>query len=354
MSGYIWYSFGSDKTGPRLAEALGFESGKKTPNFEDYDIVIGFGCKAKDEIGQIPAVTTGDLRILNHPDKVNLNRDKVHTLERLRDAEIGTPGMVTRQERSPQDFYEAIREGLNNGVLDFPILGQSRTHNGPTFFCYTLEDVQAACLTKDSSVEYFRSFCVGTEFRIHVMRDMALCAQIKTLSENPQEQTLRALKDELTKKANKADKSINLNSDCDWVLGQLVPELLRGPSQMLRSVGRGWLLEEVDINQIPGPVVTEAINALEAVDLDMGAVSITFDEAVARVTNITTAPAINNSEMGCYVGAIQEFMETGPKVRNKPAAKKVETASPELIARFTRKLREVEAGKLEKLLKLLE
>jgi len=352
MSSYVWYSFGSDTTGPRLAEALGFQSGKKKPNFEDYDVVIGFGCKSKELVGQIPGVAQGNVRILNHPDEVEQNRDKVATLQRLAAEGISVPGMVIRNEEEMESFFEAVRQGLDEGVLAFPIIGQSHNHSGDVFFCYTLEDVQVACTS--NGIDYFRSFCPGTEFRIHVLRDMAIFGQIKALSDDPAKQTRESLKSRLIKRIKKKELGLEISGAGEWVLDQLVPELLRGPSQLLRSIDRGWTLKDINLNQIPEDVIAEAINAIEVAGLDLGAVSLVFDERVARVTNITTAPSIPDSAMPAYVGAIQEFINTGPKSRKKIKATKIEAPSPELIARFTHKLREVDANTLEALLKALE
>ncbi len=361
MSGHIWYSYGSDTTGPKLAKALGFQCGKKRPNFGDYDVVIGFGCKPKDLVGTIPAVVGGGLRVINHPDTVEQNRNKAATLCALGNAGISVPGMVPRNGVGPKEFFEQVKAGLEGGVLDFPIIGMHSHHRGQAHFCYTLEDVQAACATNGSrkkdadKIDYFRSFCPGTEFRIHVLRDMAICAQMKTLASDPEKQTFESLKSTLSKRAKKEDKGLTLNrTEVDWVLHQMAEELLRGPSQLLRSIGRGWLLEDVNLNEVPVAVVTEAINALEAGGLDLGAVSVTFDETNARVTGITSAPAIEGDSMGAYVGAIQEFMKDGAKTKKKAAKKKKkEGASPELIARVTRKLRGVDAAKVEEMLESL-
>ena len=360
MSGYIWYSFGSDTTGPKLAEALGFQSGKKRPEFGNYDVVVGFGCKPKDFVGPIAGVAEGNLRIINHPDEVDLNRNKVSALLRLHTAKVATPGMIVRNDAGPKDFFEMVKAGLDSGMLCFPIVGAHSHHRGQAYFCYTLEEVQAACATNSSrkknaiKIDYFRSFCPGTEFRVHVLRDMAICAQMKTIASDPNKQTFESLKASLERKAKKEENGFDITGSGWWVLQEMVAELLRGPSQLLRSIGRGWTLEDVNLNEVPAPVVELAIEAIEAAGLDMGAVSVTFDEDVARATNVTTAPAISGDSLNAYVGAIQEFMKDGAKTKKKTAAKKKEGASPELIARLTRKLRGADASKVEEMLEALD
>jgi len=356
MSGYIWYSFGSDTTGPSLAKALGFESGKKRPDFQEYEVVIGFGCKPKSLVGPIPGIEEGSVRILNHPDEVQNNRNKAATLQRLNAAGINTPGAVYREGQGGNAFYSRVEEAIDSGELHFPLVGQTANHEGEAFFCYTLEDVHFSCITsekQDALVDYFRSFCPGTEFRIHVLRDTAIFGQVKTLSENPVVQTTDSLRSQLLKRMKKSNPDLSMDGAGEWVLKQLVPELIRGPGQLLRSVGRGWVMEDIDLGLTPKAVITEAINAVEAAGLDLGAVSVTFDENVPRVTNITSAPAISATMMPSYVEALEEFMKDGPKARKVTKKTTVKSASPELIARFTRKLREADAEKIEELLRAL-
>lgn len=364
MNGYIWYSFGSDTTGPKLAEALGFQSGKKKPNFEDYDIIIGFGCKSKESVGRINAIIEGNLRIINHPDSVEFNRNKLRMLTNLCQAGISVPGIVARSGLREKNFFEEVKDGLTNGVIDFPIIGSSSNHKGATYFCYTLEDIQKTCVILNAeskkkntyAIDYFRSFCPGTEFRIHVLRDMAIYGQIKTPDNNPSKQTFESLKTYLSKKALKEKKgSKTITEDMEWTIRQIVPELLRGPSQLLRSIGRGWTLENINLKEIPTGIITEAINALDAAGLDLGAISVTYDGSVTRVTNITTAPSISPMIMNTYVSAIEEFMKEDKTSKKKTGArKKKEIASPELVARLTRKIRGIDIAKIEELLKTLD
>ena len=123
---------------------------------------------------------------------------------------------------------------------------------------------------------------------------------------------------------------------------------------MLRSIGRGWVLEDIDLKQIPQSVVTEAINAVEVTGLDLGAVSVTFDETFARVTNITTGPSLSESMLTAYTEAIQNFVDSKPKARTKRENIQDEKPSPELIARLTRRLREATSQDVEKLLEIFD
>jgi hypothetical protein len=101
-----------------------------------------------------------------------------------------------------------------------------------------------------------------------------------------------------------------------------------------------------------------AIEALDAVHLDLGAVSISYASGVARVLSITTAPTLDKDQMASYVAHIKAFIDRGGKTKvaeKKVAAKKQESkASPELVARLYRRVKDLSAEKAEAILKSLE
>lgn len=365
MSGYVWYSYGSDVSGPKLAEALGFASGKKAPNFDEVDVLVGWGCKPRDfpEAQLQQLVAQGQLRVLNRPEAVNQNRDKMSMLQGLTDAGIAVPGMILVAGDSTAAAFHKVAEALDKGEIDFPLVGFNRYHRGGPRFCYTIEDVRAACAEaaakagsgKKNGVDYFRSFCPGTEYRIHVFRDLAVSAQTKVLAEDPEAQMVESLtgllakRDAKRKKAKEGTRSLLPEKPkLEWVLRELAGEMLIGPAHLQRSVGRGWNLQDVPVGEVPKVAAAEAIKALEAAGLDIGAVSVTVAEESARVTNITSAPALGNAQLKALVAAFKDFtdgkLDEGSKSKKKAAAKSEDVpdgdrAKPEIIARLTRRLR---------------
>lgn len=365
MNGYVWYSFGSDTTGPKLAEALGFKSGKKTPDLLGLEVVLGWGCKPGEKYNPElfkQRVQSGALRILNTPEAVEANRDKLASLCLMQEKKVSTPGLVRLDKKDPAICLMAIDMGLKNGVLAFPIVGMSSTHRGEPFFCHTREDVAAAvaAIVKEKGAFYFRSLCAGTEYRIHVLRDTAILAQIKAPAKNPLDATVKSMLDDLRRGLECEEKisfPIPDQRAQEWIVRMFAPEMLRGPSQLLRSINRGWSLEDCPLSTVPANVVAEAIKALDASGLDLGVVSLVLDEKIARVTNITTAPALSDKHLSAYVAAIKDFaaaVKKPAKAKEAAAKSEVDTAPQELIARLTTAIRGLSRKKAEAVLSVLD
>lgn len=365
MNGYVWYSFGSDTTGPKLAKALGFESGKKTPDVSQLDVVLGWGCKQGEKYNPElfkQRIQSGALRVLNSPETVEANRDKLAVLLRLQAKKVSTPGLVSLDKKDPAVCLMALDLGLRNGILAFPIVGMSSTHKGEPFFCHTREDVAAAVasLVKEPGTFYFRSLCAGTEYRIHVLRDQAILAQIKAPAKNPLDATVKSMLDDLKRSFEREEKIGFPMPDSraqEWIVKMFAPEMLRGPSQLLRSTNRGWFLEDCPLSTVPAFVTAEAVKAIDASDLDLGVVSLVVDEKVARVTNITTAPALSEKHLSAYVSAIKDFaaaVKKPDKTKAVTSKAEVDTAPQELIARLTKLIGGLSRKKAEAVLSVLD
>jgi hypothetical protein len=362
MTGYVWYSFGSDTTGPVLAEALGFEHGKKTPRLADVDVVVGWGCKrGKKYVYEDFAarVKAGQLRLLNTVEAVDRNRDKHASLAALHAGSVSVPGFRSLVGASGfKNRLGAAKDALSKGDVAFPLTVHTTTHNGHPQFCYTVEDLATAVANKETA-HYIRSFCPGTEFRIHVFRDTALFAQMKDLTGEPIEACTRHLQSKLAKEIKRGNQPkgtvLPEPQAMEWVVKTLAAEMLDGPNHLQRSVTRGWELVDVSLDNVPELAVLEAIRAVEVLGLDLGAVSVTVEsKEVARVTNVTTAPALNEAQMVHYVEAIQEFCGAAEEKPRKKAAASKAKPGRELIATLTRKVRGLDKERAEEVLRQLE
>jgi len=349
MSGFVWYSWGGDISGQKLAEALGYESGRKTPNFSSHRILLGWGCKPGEKYDPknlLPLIARRDLRVINHPDAITANRDKIAGLKTLGAAGVAAPGYVTSAIKGIEGLLEAVKVGLKKGTVMFPLIGYNSLHKGTPIFCHTLEDVKLAIATmtkEDRQAHYFRSFCPGTEYRIHVLRDEILWSQMKVLGEDPLAACQADLLARLQKRAAKEKVELPLSNDhVRWMVSQLATEMLASGVHLQRSVRRGWKYQDVDVTRVPDAVLSAAITGLDALGLDLGAVSVIFEEKVGRVTNVTTAPALSEEQLTAYTVALRRFAgtEQDARVANKgpTAARKKESAASELVARLRRKI----------------
>ena len=366
MSGFVWYSYGSDKTGPILAHALGFEAGKKTPEFRRYDVVVGWGCKPgtkydSEVLAQL--IAQNQVRLLNHPETVALNRNKLGTLKILRDLGLSVPGFLEFNPKQPVVAGGSlIPNALKQGEISLPLVILTQYSKGEPAFCYTIEDVKAALKGNSKKKDpycYARSFDQGDEYRIHVFRDTALCAQKKDQGEDPFEATKKTLIDKSKRWIKKKGVTgFNLHHDTALLVAEIAAkELVSSASQLKKSVKMGWRWLDWGMELIPAEVAALAIDAVDAAKLDMGAVSISHTDGVARVLSITTAPGLSEEQMGLYVAEILGFVNDDGKTKDlatKKAAKRRRLASPELVARLYRKVKGLSGDKAEEVLRSLE
>jgi hypothetical protein len=366
MDGFVWYSFGSDKTGPILAKALAFSAGKKTPDFGRYEILIGWGCKpgTKYDSEQLAQrVAQNQIRVLNHPDAVAQNRDKLGTLERLQGLGISVPGFLAFDPKRPVVASETlIPRAVEEGRITFPMILLTRHNRGEPIFCYTSEDVRSALKGNTKQKQplcYARTYDHGDEYRVHVFRDTALCAQKKDMQGDPAEAAIEGMRNKIMKRHKR--EALNLfplhGDTLTFVLRQVAGELVSSASQLKKSVQMGWSWQDWGMDLVPAEVAGLAIEALDAVRLDMGAVTISHVENTPRVLSITTAPALDEEQMSLYVSEVSAFVESNGKtksVEEKKAARKRRLASPELVARLYRRVRDLSADKAEEVLRSLE
>jgi len=366
MSGFVWYSFGSDKTGPALGKSCGFDAGKKTPKFDKYDVVVGWGCKPGtkyDSEALAQLIAQNQVRILNHPDAVSMNRDKLGTLQKLKELGIATPGFLAFDPKRPAVAGGTlVPHALEAGEISLPLVVLTKYNRGEPIFCYTVQDVSAALKgnsKKEHPYEYVRTFDYGDEYRIHVFRDTALFAQKKELDEDPVVATTAALEEKYLKRKKKSDDPVakHLRGLVRDVCGMLAGEILSSAHQLKKSVKMGWKYMDWGMDLVPAEVAELAIEAMDAAKLDMGAVSISYVDGVPRVLSITTSPALTEDQMSMYAAEIQAFGDTGGQSKDFKAAKeakKEKVASPELAAKLYRKIKGLSAEKAEEFLQSLE
>jgi hypothetical protein len=352
MSGFVWYSFGSDVTGKKLAEALGYASGKKAIDFSGHKILLGWGCKPSEKFNAqklAQLVAERKLRVINPPASIDANRDKITFLKEMEAHKLPIPGYVASKVAGDEGLFARVQEGIKNGTIMYPLIGHSTLHKGDPFFCHTEEDVKNAIHVMGADMRqahYFRSFCPGQEYRIHIFRDEAMAAQRKVLDKDPIKACSEDLMEKLKKKAAKEEQPIEIaEGHLEWVVKQMAGELLNAASHLQRSVKRGWAYENVEVSTVDAEIIALAMSAMEAARLDMGAVSVVADGKTARVTNIQTAPALTPDQLGLYVSAIRDFagkdVKAAPSRKaksGKTAAREEENAGVELIQRLIRKL----------------
>lgn len=179
------------------------------------------------------------------------------------------------------------------------------------------------------------------------------------MGENPLSATTIALEDRFLKRKRREGEPVSAphHALVRDVCRMLAEELMSSASQLKKSTKMGWRWLDWDMDLVPAEVAALAIEAVDAAKLDMGAVSVSHVDGVARVLSITTAPALSEEQMALYVGEIQSFIQNDGKTKDlaaKREAKKKRLAGPELVARLYRRVKGLSAEKAEEVLQALE
>ena len=299
---YVYYSGPTDDTGKRLAEALNAKHGKVKPTSKESMIVIGWGCKTKDRV---------DLKqhtVLNHPDRIRNNRNKLGTLMVLKDAKVPVA-----------DYIDAggVIAALNNPkvAINIPLVGRRKYHQGGKGFWMCLTKGQVELAIKQGA-EYFQNYLpIVDEYRLHVFKDGIFNMQKKTERSN----MASAFKEQHGNRiANIAGKNkVNLDKQTmDYVLENL-GKREEHPDQIVKSNSRGWKFSQ--IKSAPADLRQAAIAAVKAIGLDFGAVDccVTEDKKV-YIIEVNSGPGLQGTPFDAYVTTFKEQIA----LINKPAPKK--------------------------------
>jgi len=209
------------------------------------DLAINWGCAA-------PIV--GTFKVLNNPQSVNNAVNKLRAFKIMKDAGIPVPDFTTSYKQA----VEWIKEGYI--VLSRSLL-ESHSGKGITV-CKVIEDLPTV------SKVYVKYFPKKYEFRVHVFNGKVI---------------------DYVQKRKRNDIN-ELEYD-----------------KYVRSYKNGWVFcrENAIVKE---SIKTLAVDAVKALGLDFGAVDIVMlGNGKARVLEVNTAPALENTTLESYVNAIKEL-----------------------------------------------
>lgn len=358
---FVWYSNASDETGKTLAAELGFESGKKTPDFSKISTLVCWGAKGGtkyDPANLDNRIASGDLRVLNHPGTIDKNKNKLRMLKLMGDRGVPIPAYVNVGGLNKAEMRHAITASLDSGRMDFPLLLMNRFNKGRPSFVYTNHELQRCLDTihaKSSKVEIdmVRCYAHGEDYRLHVFRDSVIWAQKSQVSKDPKTAVADGLRTKLMKQAKKLGRGMSVSSDdLEFIVQELADDLLCGPHQFQRTVGHGMELVDTNTDRLPEELVVAAIQALDAVELDMGAVNLSYDNGTVQVTNVISYPGLDVKQMKAYAKAIQAFSkEKEPREKEIPTETSEKKAGSALVAKLTRRIKRMSTTQATKMLK---
>ena len=321
---YINYSGATDKTGGLLAKALDIQGGVK-PAAGSKDIVIGWGAKTKDKVNLGKAV------VLNHPDKIRVNRNKLKAMELMSAAKVNI---------APFSTTDTIIADLDNAKnpITLPVIGRTNYHQGGAnfFTCLTkthVQDVINVLSNKLAKRGYFQKYIdVKEEYRLHVVLDQLIYAVKKKRRGNITEAYVEQQSDKIKRMAEK--EGATLNEDTLKYTLEYQGKKIAGSDNIVRSNTRGWKFSSIKVENVPQDLFVESIKALKALDLEFGAVDCVIDtDGKAWIIEVNTGPGLEGTSFKKYV---ETFTKVIDNILNPPE-KKVTQVMAKIKGAITKK-----------------
>jgi carbamoylphosphate synthase large subunit len=300
MEKYIWYSGATDVTGQALADALTGISGTKVKpkNLKADDIVIGWGAKTKDSVSFPKGV-----HVLNHPDKIRDNRNKLKALE-IMSKNSALSGAIADYCQADQVVAELNK---NNSKIKLPLVGRTKFHQGGKGFwlCLTMQQIERAI---NDGAAYFQNYVdITDEYRLHVAFGKVIYAVKKI--ENATEAGWKNQRKEKILGYSEKNKW-NLDEDTvDKALGVLYKEATL-PDRIVRSNKRGWKFSSIKLNNIAAGLKDAAVESVKALGLDFGAVDCAIgSDKRPYIIEINTGPGLAGTALENYIKAFKEKLD---------------------------------------------
>jgi len=297
---YIYYSGATDKTGNLLAEALQITGGRKSPGTKQR-VVIGWGAKTTDKIN------LGKAAVLNHPDLIRVNRNKLTALQIMEKAKVNVAPFIDSTS------VKAALDKTSAGLIGLPLVARTNYHQGGAnfFTCLTrthVDEVISILNNKLKKKGYFQNYIdVKEEFRLHIVAGEVIYAQRKVPRSNMKEAHVSDQTDKITRMAEK--KGITMDAETLKFAMEYQGDKIASPDLIVKSNTRGYKFSSVKLANVNKDLATEAIKGVEALGLQFGAVDCVMDSAgKAWVIEVNTGPGLEGTAFKNYVTAFTKVI----------------------------------------------
>lgn len=295
---YIYHSPATDVTGTNLATALGCKHGSKPPKRGDACMIIGWGAKTDEPI------KLDNVPVLNHPDKIRLNRNKFSALEAMKKAGVSVAPFIKASD--------AASIGKKGCEVALPVIGRRNFHQGGKGFwmCPTMSHVTQA-MNEEKPAQYFQTLIeIKDEFRVHVMGGEAIYG-VKKVQRTVKEMEEAYVRHELDRQKSLAEKNGDAFDEptAKLMLTRQAKKFAQdGANQMIRSNRLGWKFSHV--KSVDKALAAEAVKACSALGLDFGAVDCCTDASgKVFIIEVNTGPGLEESPFAAYVAAFKAIIE---------------------------------------------
>ena len=310
---YMWYSPATDITGKKLAEALGISHGKEKPS--NKHLVIGWGTKT-NEITTLTNKTTPLTKVtaLNHPDNIRVNRNKLGALSIMLSKGVNVAPFIEAEN------INSIGKG--NSKVIFPVIGRTKFHQGGKGFwnCPTMTHVKAAV---EDGAQYFQNLIeVVNEYRVHTFENSAIHV-VKKVKRSIKDMEEAFVRHELDRQKSLAVKNNNpFDEDtAKLILTRQAKKFAQdGANMLIRSNRAGWKF--VQVKKPATKIVTESVKAINALNLQFGAVDCCVDiNGKEWIFEVNSGPGLEQTPFECYVAAFKTKIDEILGIGKQPVRK---------------------------------
>ena len=324
MAKHLWCSGATDTTGMALAQALSITGTKTKPrNIGAGDLIIGWGAKTES------AVRLENATVWNHPDAIRHNRNKFASLQKML-ADNRLSSHIAKFVAAG----DAVRSIGRADGIKLPLIGRTNYHQGGKglWICLTKAHIDQAI---SSGAQYFQEFIdIKDEYRLHVMFGEVVYAVKKTANPEPQS-WIASRKEKIDEYAAKNGWILNQET-LDRALSVLVKEA-QLPDYIVRSNRRGWKFVSVNINNLNAALKAAAINTVDTIGLQFGAVDCAMDNANnPYIIEVNSGPGLQSTAFEKYVevfrAKIAEF-DAAQRRREDPPVRRAARAAGNAVRR---------------------
>lgn len=237
------------RTGQRLNDYLGVPGGE---NHEGtHDLIIRWGTRR--------SASTRNTDVLNPRRKIRANTDKRNAMEVMDDAGVPVPEYV--------DSARNVGHPMDGEELAYPVLGRAESHSQGSDINLIMQERDIQLTDNDFYVQYYPT---QMEYRVQVFGGEVVKLHEKRLQ---------------TSAANE---------------GNYTPYIRNHQKQWVFVNPRG---------STPDEVTEYAIQAVNALDLDFGAVDVIHtEEHGVKVLEVNTAPTLDENNLRRYGETIQDML----------------------------------------------
>lgn len=301
---YVWYSNATDVTGKNLVEGLTakldsdmFEVSGGIAMPEAANIVICYGTKTQSD-----TEFASDVRVLNHPNNIRVNRNKLTAL-----------GKMLSNENVNVPYFSKLPGGCEDREIEYPVIARTNYHQGGQglAICTSSGQVRDLITNLDNvGFGYIQELIpFRQEYRIHVFNNKVIRCAVKVPTHDPSASWKAIYKEKAERAAIR--NNVELNSDTMDILLKAVVKDLTLPDLIVKSNKKGWGFSRVTVDNVNQNLTAMAKKAVAAIGLDFGAVDCALDyDEEPWIIEVNTGPGLQGGTLTSYIDALEAYIHS--------------------------------------------